>query len=307
LFLGGNGFLGRNVREWYSGHVATEEDRTQFVVAGRTLRQESAGNTTFIPLDFSDRNSLRAVFETYPIDEVFHFISASLPSNSNANMTRDIEVNLLGTVHLLELMAAHGVPKITFISSGGAIYGDDVKGVSQEEDFNNPNNSYGVVKLAIEKYIGLFQKLHGIQYLILRLSNPFGMHHQSTQNGIVNIAIRKAIRGETVKVWGDGSNTKDYIFASDFARIFWELHAKGIKNRILNVGSGELHTVIDLLENIQKILPDLHWNFEPAKSFDTRKVQFGLDSLHGIVQEANTPFLDALRQTLAWEMSQTGT
>ena len=203
-------------------------------------------------------------------------------------------------------MTEYNVRKITYISSGGAIYGDSVAGGSQEQDFNNPNNSYGIVKLTIEKYICLFHKLYGIDYLILRLSNPFGAHHFNSKNGIINIAIRKGIRKEPVVVWGDGLNTKDYIYAPDFARIFWDLRTMNVKNQILNIGSGNLYSVIDLLENIKKIIPDLIWIFEGAKSFDTKKVEFRLESLKKIMPIQNTDFLEALQATWEWEAAQIG-
>lgn len=304
LFLGGNGFLGKNVLSCYP--ALPQEEALHFIVTGRKAADENAvdsASVSYRNLEFSNREALRDIFSKQEISEVFHFISATVPSNSNTNIFNDIQTNLLGSIALLELMAEYKVSKITYISSGGAVYGDSTVGASQEEDFNNPNNSYGIVKLTIEKYIALFHKLHGIDYLILRLSNPFGAHHHNVQNGIINIAIRKGIQQEPVVVWGDGLNTKDYIYAPDFARIFWKLRAQNVKNQILNIGSGNLYSIIDLLKNIQKIIPDLTWTFEPAKSFDTRKVAFRLDSLKKIMPIENTPFLDALRATWEWEQS----
>jgi UDP-glucose 4-epimerase len=306
LFLGGNGFLGKNVTEWYFQKHAIKE-ALFFIITGRSiappmlLPKEGA---IYIPLDIVDKMALRSIFEKHKIDEVFHFTSATIPSNSNANISNDIQTNLLGTIRLLELMIEFNTKRITYISSGGAIYGDDIKGGAQEDDFNNPNNSYGIVKLTIEKYICLFHKLYGINYLILRLSNPFGPYHTNNNNGIVNIALRKGLKAEAVKIWGDGKNTKDYIYSVDFARIYWDLREKDVMNRILNIGSGKLYSVIAILENIKKILPTLQWDFEDAKSFDTRKVEFKLDSLHEITSLENTDFLTALRETLHWELSQ---
>jgi len=308
LFLGGTGFLGKNILSYFKLNMPQTQDAAiHFIVTGRSYEHDFPVETvpaSYYAFDFSDKISLRLLFEKYDISEVFHFVSATVPSNSNNNIAHDIEVNLLGTVSLLELMTEYGVKKITYLSSGGAIYGDSVTGGSQEDDFNNPNNSYGIVKLTIEKYISLFYKLYGIEYLILRLSNPFGAYHVNSKNGIINIAIRKGILKEPVVVWGDGLNTKDYIYAPDFARIFWELRFMKVKNQILNIGSGNLYSVIDLLENIKKIIPDLTWTFEAAKSFDTQKVEFSLDSLKKIMPVENTDFLTALKNTWEWEKTQ---
>lgn len=300
LFLGGNGFLGKNVQAFYRDYPV-EGQPLHFAIAGRNPKPDDLlAPGDLLPLDFSDPTQLTAAFEQ-PFDEVFHFISATVPANSNNDMKADIQANLVSTVSLLEQMVAHKVKKITFISSGGAIYGDVVPGGSQEQDFNNPNNSYGIVKLAIEKYIALFSKLHGIEYLILRVSNPFGPYHTSERNGIVNIAIRKALRGEPVTVWGDGKSTKDYLYSEDFAHIFWELYRRGIKNQILNVGSGQLYSVLDILSAVKQVEPNLSWQFGTAQTFDTPKVAFKLDSLQKIIELPTTDFAEAVRKTYAWE------
>lgn len=306
LFLGGNGFLGKNVLDHYRRFYALAED-LHFVVVGNAMPADKnkipSDRMTYHALDFSDKAALENLFSAYAFSEVFHFVSATIPANSNQEISKDIRINLLGTIALLELMVQYKVKKIIYLSSGGAIYGDSMEGGSEETDFNNPNNSYGIVKLTIEKYILLFSKLYGVEYLIFRLSNPFGPYHTSVKNGIVNIAIRKAIRKEPVVIWGDGLNTKDYIYAKDFAGIFWALYEKDIKNQILNVGSGQLYSIIDILENIKKIIPDLSWTFEAPKSFDTKKVAFKLDALKSIADVPNTGFLTALKETYDWELS----
>jgi UDP-glucose 4-epimerase len=306
LFLGGNGFLGKNVLQYFEEFLV-EQEHIHFVVAGRFSQGANAdalGNVTYEVLDFSDKAALGALFEKYAFSEVFHFASSTVPANSNEQIHDDIRTNLLGTIALLEYMVQHRTQKITYISSGGTVYGNTGPGGSQEEDFNNPNNSYGIVKLSIEKYINLFHKLYGLDYLILRLSNPFGPGHLSERNGIINIAIRRALLHQPIVVWGDGSNTKDYIFVKDFSRIFWTLFSKNISNKILNIGSGNVYSVMEVLENIKKILPELHWEHAPAKSFDTRKVEFKLDSLKKIMPLANTEFLKALEATCAWEKAR---
>ena len=300
--------MGKNVLDYYHRFYAPTE-AIHFVVVGNAppvaKNKIASDRMSYHTLDFSDTAALEAIFGQYEFSEVFHFVSATIPANSNQEISKDITVNLLGTIALLELMVQYKVNKIMYLSSGGAIYGDSMEGGSEETDFNNPNNSYGIVKLTIEKYILLFAKLYGLEYLIFRLSNPFGPHHTSAKNGIVNIAIRKAIHKEPVVIWGDGLNTKDYIYAPDFAGIFWTLYEKGIKNQILNVGSGQLYSIIDILENIKKIIPGLSWTFEPPKSFDTKKVAFKLDALKSIADIPNTGFLTALKETYDWELSNT--
>jgi UDP-glucose 4-epimerase len=308
LFLGGSGFLGSNVLAAYRAFEGAVKKPLRFIVTGRGVHRMDQGllpaEVEYVQMDYTEKQEVEQVFAKYSIDEVFHFISATVPANSNHNIRHDIETNLIGTVSVLECIAQKGVNRITYLSSGGAIYGDTLLRTFQEQDFNIPNNSYGIIKLTIEKYIHLFHKLYNIDYLILRVSNPFGYYHKSTQNGLINIALRKAARGETLSVWGDGRNTKDYIFAEDFAHIFWTLYQKGVKNQILNIGSGQLYSILDILTAIRKILPDMQWTFESAKSFDTRNVAFSLDALQKIMPLHHTDFQEALRRTWEWEKAQ---
>lgn len=299
--------MGRNVLAFYEASGVFLEKDVRFIVAGNSQKSghhSDDARVTYVRADYADAGSIRQLFDQYEPDEVFHFVSATVPANSNQNIRHDIETNLLGTIAVLECMVQHQVGRITYLSSGGAIYGDMPKSKFQEDDFNIPNNSYGIVKLTIEKYIHLFHKLYKIDYLILRVSNPFGVYHVSQQNGLINIALRKAVKGESIAVWGDGLNTKDYLFAGDFARIFWDLYQKGVKNQILNIGSGRLYSILDILTAIQEMIPDLRWTFEPAKSFDTKNVSFSLEALQKIMPLENTDFREALRATWEWERSQ---
>jgi UDP-glucose 4-epimerase len=137
------------------------------------------------------------------------------------------------------------------LSSGGAVYGEKLLDKISENEICDPVSSYGVVKLTIENYLRLYQKQYGINYLILRVSNPFGKFHASEKQGIVNIAIRRALKIKIIEVWGDGKQSKDYIFVDDLIQIIFKLLKLKVANKTINVGSGETQQLNGILDTIK--------------------------------------------------------
>jgi UDP-glucose 4-epimerase len=169
---------------------------------------------------------------------------------------------------------------------------------------STPNNSYGVLKLTIENYIKLYQKLFGIDFLILRVSNPFGLYHESEVNGLINIAIRKSLSNKPIQIWGDGTSTKDYIFASDLARVFWQLKELNCYNDVINIGSGQMYSINDILGYIRMVLPQTKWVYQDEKIFDTRHSIFSIDKLKSKIEFSNTQIVQAIESTYHWEKNK---
>jgi UDP-glucose 4-epimerase len=302
LVLGGTGFLGMNVINHYQQELQEfAEIDVVFIVVGKTKALQIRLNCIQVQIDYTNEQELRNLMVSYPIDEVFHFISTSVPATSNANIKYDVKSNLLSTLILLELMREFDIKKIIYLSSGGTVYGEHHEIKYQEDYLSTPNNSYGVLKLTIENYIRLYQKLFGVNYLILRVSNPFGMFHQSNVNGLINIAIRKSINNEPIQIWGDGTSTKDYIFASDLARVFWQLKELNCYNDVINIGSGQMYSINDILGYIKMVLPQTKWVYKDEKIFDTRHSDFNIDKLKSKTNFSNTQIVQAIESTYYWE------
>lgn len=304
LLLGGTGFLGRNIIEYYTSLLDKNIDKKYFFILVGKSNKVTVPNAVSIEMDYTDNDALRAIFIKYKIDEVFHFISTSIPATSNIHIKEDVNSNLLGTIALLELMYEFQVKKISYLSSGGTVYGEKVESYFQEDAISSPNNSYGVLKIAIENYIKLYHKTHGIEYLILRISNPFGKYHNSNKNGLINIAIRKAIANETIQIWGDGTTTKDYIFATDFANIFWQLKLNNNCNETINVGSGNYYSINEILVNIKKIIPSTRWEYIEAKVFDTINPVISISKLKSKIIVEYTNLSKAIEETYNWELNR---
>lgn len=302
LVLGGTGFLGTNILDFYNKVVIKGSDEEiVFVVVGKTNAIQIKSNSIYSQIDFTDGQELRKLMKQHKFEEVFHFISTSVPATSNLNIKQDVEFNLLSTLTLLELMKEFGIKKLTYLSSGGTVYGEQNEKIYQEDYLSSPNNSYGVLKLTIENYIKLYNKLFGINYLILRVSNPFGLFHNNKKNGLINIAIRKSIKLEPISIWGDGNATKDYIFATDFAKIFWELKGMNVFNEIINVGSGQSYSINDIIGFIKLVIPTTRCIYQDEKNFDTKNSDFKIDKLNSKLNIKTTQIQEAIENTYIWE------
>jgi UDP-glucose 4-epimerase len=168
LILGGLGFLGINVTKGMleASHSVTVVDMNM-PAKGRKI-----DGCKYVVCSFDKLSSISSEFDD--IDVVIHLISTTLPSTSNENIEHDISSNLLNTIELLHLCVEHNVKRVVFSSSGGTVYGiPDTIPISEDHP-TNPICSYGIVKLPIEKYLQLFNRLYGLDYRILRISNPYG-------------------------------------------------------------------------------------------------------------------------------------
>lgn len=265
LVLGGKGFIGR--------HLCKLLDNPR-VFGGRI-------------------EDLRSVSESLKgIDTVFHLVSTTVPFSSNQDMSSDLLDNVFSTLRLLQMCKEEGVSKIIFVSSGGAVYGPSSIPL-KESDETNPVCSYGIHKLAIEKYLQLFYHLHGLDYRILRVSNPYGADQDPKKSqGVVAKFIDSALKGKPIEIWGDGSTVRDYVHVDDVARAIVMSEAYSGKHKLFNVGRGKGHTLLELVSIISKsIKVPVEIRFLDARSSDVpvnilnisrAKEEFGWEPLLGL-------------------------
>ena len=300
LLLGGFGFIGSNTLHHIDNNLANEYD---VIIFDKVPRHPFGLNFKCIKKiyfgDFSDIKSLEPIFEENQVDLVLHFINTTVPSTSG-NIKFDIESNLISTIEFMNLMVKEKVKNIIYLSSGGAIYGNSFEKKGENAE-NFPQSSYGIVKLTIEKYLMLYSKQDLLKPLILRLSNPYGPYHFSMKQGILNVALRSALEKRQFSVWGDGENSKDYIFIDDFTDILFKLIKLNINNEVVNVGSGNLATINTILSNIKNIYPSFNWNNVEAKKFDAEHFELELAKLKGIIGNyAFTSLEEGILKTINW-------
>lgn len=246
LLLGGSGFIGRALTEELrnQGHFVRTFDLLQ--VEGGLPCDEFVGGRFTAELDFTPL--------IQDVDVIFHLISTTLPSPETATTSQEVTDNILPTLRLLEALRNHPSIRLVFLSSGGTVYGHAKKLPITEDHPTDPICSYGIQKLTLEKYLHLYHQLHGLDHMILRLSNPYGTRPQpGRKQGAIGIFLERVINGETISIWGQGNNQRDYIHILDAAKaIVLAAKVKDPRHRILNIGTGEGASLLDILSLIER-------------------------------------------------------
>lgn len=263
LVLGGGGFIGLNLCDalLQGGHQVRVLDRG---ITNPRLAEAIDWQVG----DFRDLSTLSRCLDEQ--DYVFHLISTTLPKTSNDDPIYDVESNLIGTLRILELCRGSSVKKLFFVSSGGTIYGNPDGVPIAESHPSRPLSSYGVTKLAIEKYLSLYKHLYGLPYTAFRLANPYGRYQSpASAQGAVAVFLGRALRGETIEIWGDGSVVRDYIYVADVvSALVSALDYEG-PEEIFNLGSGlgvSLRQLVDAIADV--VNHPVNVVYKPARSFD---------------------------------------
>lgn len=268
LVLGGRGFIGSHLIDALlaDGYKVRCFDRPHVSLLGHS--HETNPNFELFEGDLTSEADLAEALEG--CDYCYHLVSTTLPKSSNADPIFDIESNLVGTVRLLAQSVKSGVKKVIFVSSGGTVYGPPIHMPITEMHPTDPVCSYGITKLAIEKYLHLYHELHGLDYTVLRLSNPFGERQRvHAHQGAVAVFLGKVMRGETVEIWGDGSVIRDYIHIADVIDALLLALGTSGGERVFNIGAGQGIALNELLDTIEKVTGlTASRQYLPGRAFD---------------------------------------
>ena len=193
-------------------------------------------------LDIRDP-ALEALAEEIQPEVVFHLAAQADVGTSVERPAFDAEVNVVGTVRVLEA-ARRADARVVFTSSGGAIYGECDEAAT-EDHARLPLSPYAVSKLAGEEYIACWNRLHGTRHVVLRLANVYGPRQlPALEGGVVAIFLDRLTRGETVDIYGDGAQVRDFVHVSDVAAAFLRAADQGAG--VYNIGTGVATTVLEL-------------------------------------------------------------
>ncbi len=268
LVLGGNGFIGSHLVDklLLHGHTVRVFDKYE------EHYRKPLNSVDYHYGDFGNRGLIEDALND--IDMVFHLIHTTLPKTSNDDPVFDVQSNVVETLLLLEQCVIKKIKKVIFISSGGTVYGNPVRLPISEDDPTNPECSYGITKLTIEKYLALFQKLYDLNYTIVRPSNPYG----SRQNpmgiqGAITVFLGKAAKNEALEIWGDGEVVRDYIYIDDLVDGIYKAAILNPPSRIFNVGTGLGYSLNDIVKIIRKVTGrNVRVEYKAMRSFDVQKV-----------------------------------
>ena len=294
LLIGGAGFVGSNLIKAlsynrYELHVCEPEGANTQKLCGLPVN-----------LHFSSLNDITCVeriIKDFRIDVVVHLVSTLIPGSSYKDYKEEYKNVIFPSIELMEICAERGIMFVYF-SSGGTIYGNrnDVYPFT-EEDPMAPISYYGWSKQMMENSILFMHRTKGLDYLIIRPSNPFG-HGQNLygKQGLVAVAIGKILKGETVEVWGDGSAVRDYIYIDDLAKVFVQLIEKDVRNTTLNIGSGRGYSVNDVLAFLKIVSKqDFKIEYKNPRSVDVSNMVLDLYNLKKYVDIVYTPFMEGIK------------
>ncbi|SOB81098.1 UDP-glucose 4-epimerase [Sphingomonas guangdongensis] len=250
LVLGGGGFLGINLCR------ALLAAGAEVAGYGRRPHDRSAlpSDLRWYDGDFADHAAIAQAVGGQDI--VYHLLGGSVPAQSNAEPAADVVGSLLPSLRLIEACRAGGTGRLVFASSGGTVYGPTLPGIRITEDApTNPITAYGINKLAVEKYLGLFRHLHGFDAVVLRVANPYGpFQHARRAQGVVGTALAHALAGEPIEIWGDGLVVRDYLHIDDVAAAMVTAGTYDGGQWLFNVGSGQGRTVRAVVEDVCALL-----------------------------------------------------
>lgn len=248
VVLGGGGFLGTNLCLHLRGRVARLR-----AFGRRQSFPEALRGIDWIHGDLAD--AIAVAYAIEGADVVFHLASESTPSSANVDKVGDLSRNVGGSIALLEACRAAGVRRIVFASSGGTIYGIPAQIPTPETAPLQPITAYGIAKLAIEKYLHLFEYLYGLEYRVLRIANPYGPFQLALKNqGVIAAFLRRALANQTIEIWGDGATIRDYVFVEDVMEAFAAAATHSGSARIFNIGSGLGLSLEDIVSAIGALL-----------------------------------------------------
>lgn len=263
LILGGGGFIGHHL-------VSDLVARGHNVIAlgrNKTPLRPLPPEAQYISGDLGDFELLPRILQD--VDAVAHLASGTVPATGDRDPNRDVQMNLLGTLNVLQAMATCGVKRLLYLSSGGTVYGKPQEVPITEEHRLNPICSYGIVKAAIEHYIKLYETEFELRPIVIRASNPYGPFQGNLGvQGIIGTYLHLALNHQPIEIWGDGSAIRDYIYIKDLTNlcvVALESEKVGTYNGGSGLGTSVLHIAEIVREVVGSPVPII---YKPGRSLD---------------------------------------
>lgn len=215
------------------------------------------------------RETARDIDDLRP-DVVVHLASNLIPGSDEQAYLEEKAGLVPATAALANRLAERDIP-LVYLSSGGAVYGPQPGESLSEDLLCAPISYYGQSKLEVESYLAFARRSLGLRYLIVRPSNPYGPGQDPrTGQGLITVVLDRALREESVEVWGDGSVVRDYIHVEDLCRAIAHLLDSRVENQVVNIGSGVGHSLLEVVGLVeQSIGSKVSLSFKEARAVDT--------------------------------------
>ncbi|MFW9263328.1 hypothetical protein A4S05_06675 [Nostoc sp. KVJ20] len=277
LIIGGNGFIGSHLTNF----LVAKEQSIRVYNRSHNPYIKPLDEVEYIYGDFNDQDLLKIALKN--VDIVYQLVSHTIPSTSNENPIGDVNSNVINTLKFLEICVEASVRKIIFPSSGGTVYGLPQQLPIIETHPTEPICSYGITKLTIEKYLYLYNYLHGLDYSILRIANPYGPGQNPTGKlGAITVFLNRILKHLPIQIWGNGEIIRDYLYILDVVQALYNVQNPNLTEKIFNIGSGQGVSLNDLLDKIRKVIE----NDFKVEYIEGRKVDIPINVLD--ITKANT-------------------
>ncbi len=258
LIVGGFGFLGRNLYL----HLKKSGYRTINIFSNVQLSHDDPLRKEFThKLYTGSINNKQLIDEVIAShDVVFSFAGLSGAATSINTPFEDIHINLEGQLNILESCRKKSAATKVIFPSTRLVYGMPMSIPVSENHPVSPQSIYAIHKNTVEHYHLLYSKLHEVSTVIFRISNPYGFNYNpiGMQYSILNQFVLKAILGETIKIYGEGKQARDYIYIDDLSRLLeLAIHNDNLNGQIFNIGSGKGISIVDTVRTIKKYVPQM--------------------------------------------------
>lgn len=251
LVTGGAGFIGSNITDLLI------ENYHDVIVVDNLLTGKEAninGNSRFYNIDIRNKSNLEEIFSKEKPEIIFHTAAQVDVQKSIKDPYLDVQINILGSLNVLELARKNNVRKIIYSNSGGAGSGEPKYLPIDEGHPIKPMSHYGASKHTVEHYLEIYKELYGLRYTSLRYANVYGPRQDPYgEGGVVAIFSNKLLSNERPKIFGDGNQTRDFIYVEDVAEANLLCMDKA-DNEILNLGIGKEITINKLFFKIREII-----------------------------------------------------
>jgi len=296
LVTGGAGFIGSHIVEHYQGRA--DEIRVLDNLRTGYRRNLDGLDATFIDGSITDKATVEASMQG--VDLVFHMAALVSVPESMAKPAECVDINVHGLLNVLEAARSAGVRKLVFASSA-AVYGDNPTVPKLETMLPEPKSPYAITKLDGEYYLDLYDRDHGLETAAIRFFNVFGPRQdpKGAYAAAVPIFIEKALAGDDITVFGDGGQTRDFIYVKDIVgALAFAAETPGVTG-VFNAGYGGQMTINDLARDIIRAAGSASQLVHgPERAGDVRHSRASADKLRAAGWKPRHEFGEALAATL---------
>ena len=299
LVTGGAGFIGSNVADRF---VALGHDVAVFDDLSSGFREFVPAKAAFFLGDLADAAAIERAIGEFKPEIVDHHAAQIDVRKSVADPVFDARVNILGSIGMMQACTRHGVRKVVYASTGGALYGEGRQLPATEDHPVNPEAPYGASKHTVEHYLYLWKLLHGLDYTVLRYPNVYGpRQNPHGEAGVNAIFIGLMLAGKRPRIFGDGEAVRDYLYVDDVVEGNVLALDKG-SGEMVNLGTGVGTSVNDIVRELAAITGfregAIH---EPARPGEVQKIYLDATRAKQVLGwTPKVPFAEGLRRTVEW-------